>query len=57
MMFSYHESITHFEIGKSQVSVQQVQYSVLDRRPENGMVAYAREHGIRLATFGTQSSF
>ena len=31
----------------------QVQYSLLDRRPENGMIAYAREHGIKLAVFGT----
>lgn len=30
----------------------QVQYSLLDRRPENGMLAYARANGIRLATFG-----
>ena len=30
----------------------QVQYSLLDRRPENGMLAYARKQGIRLATFG-----
>lgn len=31
----------------------QVQYSLLDRRPQNGMLAYAREHGLRLAAFGT----
>jgi aryl-alcohol dehydrogenase-like predicted oxidoreductase len=31
----------------------QVQYSLLDRRPENGMLAFAKEKGIRLATFGT----
>ena len=31
----------------------QVQYSLLDRRPENGMLAYAKAKGIRLATFGT----
>jgi len=31
----------------------QVQYSLLDRRPENGMLAYAKQKGIRLATFGT----
>ena len=30
----------------------QVQYSLLDRRPENGMLKYAKQHGIRLATFG-----
>lgn len=31
----------------------QVQYSLLDRRPENGMLHYAKTNGIRLATFGT----
>mmetsp|Transcript_74738 Transcript_74738/g.121449 ORF Transcript_74738/g.121449 Transcript_74738/m.121449 type:complete len:343 (+) Transcript_74738:30-1058(+) len=31
----------------------QVQYSLLDRRPENGMLQYAKANGIRLATFGT----
>jgi len=31
----------------------QVQYSLLDRRPENGMLAFAKANGIRLATFGT----
>lgn len=35
------------------IVANQVQYSLLDRRPENGMVAYARAHGIRLAVFGT----
>ena len=35
------------------VVANQVQYSLLDRRPENGMVQYAREHGIKLAVFGT----
>jgi len=31
----------------------QVQYSLLDRRPQTGMLAYAKEHGLRLAVFGT----
>ena len=35
------------------IAANQVQYSVLDRRPENGMIAYAKEKGIRLAIFGT----
>lgn len=39
------------EDGISIVS-NQVQYSLLDRRPENGMLQYAKKHGIRLATFG-----
>ena len=34
------------------IQSNQVQYSLLDRRPENGMLAYARKHHIRLATFG-----
>lgn len=31
----------------------QVQYSLVDRRPENGMLAFAKANGIRLACFGT----
>lgn len=31
----------------------QVQYSLLDRRPERGMVELCREHGIRLLAYGT----
>ena len=31
----------------------QVQYSLLDRRPENGMLEYARARGLPLACFGT----
>lgn len=31
----------------------QVQYSLLDRRPEHGMVAFCREHGIHLLAYGT----
>jgi aryl-alcohol dehydrogenase-like predicted oxidoreductase len=30
----------------------QVQYSILDRRPENGMLDYAAKHHIQLACFG-----
>ena len=30
----------------------QVQYSLLDRRPENGMVAYCLENGIGLTPYG-----
>jgi len=39
------------EGGVSIVS-NQVQYSLLDRRPENGMLQFARARGIRLAAFG-----
>ena len=31
----------------------QVQYSLLDRRPENGMAAFCAERGIRLLPYGT----
>jgi aryl-alcohol dehydrogenase-like predicted oxidoreductase len=31
----------------------QVQYSLIDLRPENGMLAFAREHRLKLACFGT----
>jgi len=31
----------------------QVQYSLVDRRPENHMEGYCRDHGIRLLTYGT----
>ena len=31
----------------------QVQYSLLDRRPERGMVELCREHGIHLLAYGT----
>lgn len=31
----------------------QVQYSLLDRRPENGMVEFCREHGLHLLAYGT----
>lgn len=35
------------------IVANQVQYSLLDRRPENAMLAYAKGRGIRLAAFGT----
>jgi aryl-alcohol dehydrogenase-like predicted oxidoreductase len=31
----------------------QVQYSLLDRRPERGMLRFCREHGIHLLAYGT----
>jgi len=34
---------------------QQVQYSVLDDRPQHGMVEYCRSHGIGLLCYGTVS--
>jgi len=43
------------EIVASGVSVttNQLQYSVLDRRPENGLAAFCAAHGIRLLCYGT----
>ncbi|MCW5770334.1 MAG: aldo/keto reductase [Rhodospirillaceae bacterium] len=40
------------EAGVPVVS-HQVQYSPLDRRPENGMVALCRRHGVHLQCYGT----
>lgn len=34
------------------IGAAQVQYSLLDRRPENGMVEYCREAGIKLLPYG-----
>lgn len=55
-----HIGVTNFdclrleEILKAGVPVvsHQVQYSALDHRPENGMVALCREHGIALQCYG-----
>ena len=43
------------EIVASGVSVatNQLQYSVLDRRPENGLAAFCAAHGIKLLCYGT----
>ena len=35
------------------VVANQVQYSLLDRRPQNGMVDFCREHGILLLCYGS----
>ena len=32
--------------------VRQVQYSLLDRRPENGMAQFCAQHGIKLLPYG-----
>lgn len=34
------------------ITAHQVQYSLLDRRPERGMVRFCGEHGIHLLTYG-----
>ena len=36
-----------------QISVNQVQFSLLDRRPLNGMTSFCSERGIKLLTYGT----
>ena len=35
------------------VANNQVQFSLLDRRPLNGMVQYCQQHGIKLFTYGS----
>src|SRR5438094_319851 len=35
------------------VATNQLQYSVLDHRPENGLAAFCAAHGIRLLCYGT----
>jgi aryl-alcohol dehydrogenase-like predicted oxidoreductase len=35
------------------IAAQQVQYSLLDRRPEHGMATFCEEHDIRLFCYGT----
>jgi len=56
-----HIGVTNFDVPRLQeileagvpVVSHQVQYSVLDRRPEHGMVAFCRQHGIALLCYGT----
>jgi aryl-alcohol dehydrogenase-like predicted oxidoreductase len=53
--------VTNFDVPRLRELVQagvrpvthQVQYSLLDRRPENGMVSFCRDHGIQLLGYGT----
>ena len=54
-------SLTNFntrhlnEIIKKGISISsnQVQYSIIDRRPERKMIKLCREHGIKLLAYGT----
>ncbi len=56
-----HLGVTNFdvprlkEILRSGVEIvsNQVQYSFLDQRPENGMVGFAQEYGIKLLCYGS----
>jgi len=53
--------VTNFDAQRMQEFVDagivpktiQLQYSVLDRRPENGMVEFCKQHGIDLLCYGT----
>ncbi|MBL8359101.1 MAG: aldo/keto reductase [Rubrivivax sp.] len=56
-----HVSTTNFDVAHMREIVKagvtlfshQLQYSLLDLRPERGMVAFCREHGIHLFCYGT----
>jgi aryl-alcohol dehydrogenase-like predicted oxidoreductase len=56
-----HLALTNFDtahlqvIGERGIRVvsNQVQYSLIDRRPEVRMVPFCREHGVQLLTYGT----
>jgi aryl-alcohol dehydrogenase-like predicted oxidoreductase len=56
-----HLALTNFDTGHLATIVEhgiavvsnQVQYSLVDRRPEARMAAFCREHGITLLTYGT----
>eukprot|EP00884_Botryococcus_braunii_P017314 jgi/Botrbrau1/4266/Bobra.0390s0006.1 len=53
--------VTNFDVVRMQqmmdagapIVSNQVQYSLLDRRPENGMAAFCRERGVALLCYGT----
>ncbi|MFQ5744128.1 MAG: aldo/keto reductase [Acidobacteriota bacterium] len=56
-----HLGVTNFDVPHLRQMVEagvrfvchQVQYSLLDQRPENGMVEYCRQQGIKLLCYGT----
>ena len=56
-----HLGVTNFNVARLREIVDagvgllsnQLQYSLLDARPENGMVDLCREHGIQLLCYGT----
>lgn len=56
-----HLALTNFDTERLRVITDhgirivsnQVQYSLIDRRPEAAMTAYCRDHGITLLTYGT----
>jgi aryl-alcohol dehydrogenase-like predicted oxidoreductase len=56
-----HLALTNFDTERVRIITEagirivsnQVQYSLIDRRPEAAMAAFCREHGIMLLTYGT----
>lgn len=56
-----HLALTNFDTAHLELITQrgirivsnQVQFSLIDRRPEVRMIPFCREHGIRLLTYGT----
>ena len=56
-----HLALTNFDTERLRIITEhgirivsnQVQYSLVDRRPEAKMAAYCRDHGITLLTYGT----
>lgn len=56
-----HVAVTNFDVAHLRmlldagvdVKANQVQFSLLDRRPENGMLAFCREKGIQLLAYGS----
>ncbi|MGE0798431.1 MAG: aldo/keto reductase [Lautropia sp.] len=56
-----HLGTTNFNVPQLRAIVEggvtlltnQLQYSLLDLRPENGMIEFCRQHGIRLFCYGT----
>lgn len=55
-----HIGVTNFSVAQLMplvatgvpVLVHQLQYSLVDRRPENGMLDFCRRHGIHILTYG-----
>ena len=56
-----HLALTNFDTERLRIITEagirivsnQVQYSLVDRRPEAAMAAFCREHDITLLTYGT----
>jgi len=49
---AYNMTHTHETYARDCAVSNQIQYSLLDRRPENGMLAFALDKGIRIGTEG-----